>query len=308
MPIDRPLRLEFVYQLRSAVVRLANLAYRGVWVLWTRTRLHRIGNSVIERLPARTRRWVENRKRDVRLFPSWQPGLAQRLQEGREGPRVPERELEKAYRDALDRLALTAGRDEVGEYLEFGVYVGTSLLCMHRASRALGLESLRLYGFDSFQGLPQVTATEGLGVWQPGWMRADYSLVREQLTRNGIDWGRTTLVPGWFEETLVPGLAHELGIKKAGIIMIDCTIYSAAHTALTFCAPLIRDRAVVFLDEWNLEALGGPANVSGERRAFEEFLAGNPDLRAEELPPYSGASKVFLVTRWLEVAGRTSGG
>ena len=79
--------------------------------------------------------------------------------------------------------------------------------------------------------------------------------------------------------------------------MIDCTIYSAALIALTFCAPLIRDRAVVLLDEWKLEALGGPAIVSGEGRAFEEFLAGNPDLRAEELPPYQPASKVFLVTR-----------
>jgi O-methyltransferase len=209
---------------------------------------------------------------------------------------VPERELEEAYRDALHRLALAAGRDEVGDYLEFGVYVGTSLLCMHRASRAVGLESLRLYGFDSFQGLPGVTATEGAGIWQPGSLRAEYVLVREHLTRNGIDWDRATLVPGWFEETLVPGLAHELGIKKAGIIMIDCQIYSAAHTALTFCAPLIRDRAVVLLDEWKPGHLDA-AEVSGERRAFEEFLAGNPDLRAEELLPYTPASKVFLVTR-----------
>jgi O-methyltransferase len=218
---------------------------------------------------------------------------------------VPERELEEAYREALNRL-MAAGRDEVGDYLEFGVYVGTSLLCMQRASRAVGLESLRLYGFDSFQGLPEATATEGFGVWQPGWMRADYNLVREHLTRNGIDWERTTLVPGWFEETLVPELPRQLGIKKAGIIMIDCTIYSAAHTALTFCAPLIRDRAAVFLDEWNLAALGGPADVSGERRAFEEFLASNPDLRAEEVPSYQQASKVFLVTRRETVPGRVA--
>ena len=296
MHIDQPRRGELIDLLRIVVVRLANLGYRGLLVLWTRTGLHRIGNAFIERLPARTRRWVENRKRDVRRLPSWQPVLAQRLQEGREAPLVPERELEAAYRDALDRLALAAGRDEVGDYLEFGVYVGTSLLCMHRASRAVGLESLRLYGFDSFEGLPEVTATEAAGVWEPGSLRAEYSLVREHLTRNGIDWDRTTLVPGWFEETLVPGLAHELGIKKAGIIMIDCEIYSAALTALTFCAPLIRDMAVVFLDEWTKAQY---ANVSGgERRAFEEFLAGNPDLRAEELPlPYKRASKVFVVTR-----------
>jgi hypothetical protein len=285
--------------LRSVFVRLGNLGYQAVWVLWTRTRLHWIGNAVIERLPARVRGWVEIRKREVRLYPSWQPGLARRLRVGREAPLVPERELEERYRDALNRL-LAARPEEVGDYLEFGVYVGTSLLCMHRASRAVGLESLRLYGFDSFQGLPEGTATEAAGIWQPGWYRAEYSLVREHLTRNGIDWDRTTLVPGWFEETLVPGLAQQLGIKKAGIIMIDCDIYSAALTALAFCAPLIRDRAVVFFDDWGPGGLA--AKGLGESRAFGEFLAGNPDLRAEELPPYSDDSKVFFVTRGEAVA------
>lgn len=287
--------VQVMHVLRSVFVRLGNLGYRFVWAFWTRTGLHRIGNAIIERLPARARGWVENRKRDVRGFPSWQPGLARRLLEGRETPLVPERELEQAYRDALHRLALAAGPDGLGDYLEFGVYVGTSLLCMHRASRALGFESLRLYGFASFQGLPEVTATEAAGVWQPGWYRAEYSLAREHLTRNGIDWDRTTLVPGWFEETLVPGLAHELGIKKAGVIMIDCDIYSAALTALAFCSSLIRDRAVVFFDDWNPSGLA--AKGLGERRAFEEFLAANPDLTAEELPPYSRDSKVFFVTR-----------
>ena len=221
---------------------------------------------------------------------------------------MPERELEDRYRDALNRLALATGPDEVGDYLEFGVYVGTSLLCMHRASRAVGFESLRLYGFDSFQGLPDVAATEAAGVWRPGWFRAEYSVVREHLTRNGIDWDRTTLVPGWFEETLVPGLAHQLGIKKAGIIMIDCDIYSAAVTALAFCAPLIRDRAVMFFDDWNADRLAGTAQQAesffGERQAFEEFLARNPDLRAEELlPPYNEYSKIFFVTRGEAVKG-----
>ena len=86
--------------------------------------------------------------------------------------------------------------------------------------------------------------------------------------------------------------------------MIDCEIYSAAVTALAFCAPLIRDRAVIFFDDWNLDRLGtAPPRVSGERQAFEEFLAGNPDLRAEELPPYNEISKVFFVTRGEAVSG-----
>ena len=51
---------------------------------------------------------------------------------------MPERELEEAYCDALNRLALAAASDEVGDYLEFGVYVGTSMLCMHRRARPSG--------------------------------------------------------------------------------------------------------------------------------------------------------------------------
>jgi O-methyltransferase len=288
--------------LRSIFTRLQSRGYRALWYLWSRRGVDRIGTAVIDRLPARTRRWVEMRKRDVRRSPSFQPILAERLLDGREAPLVPKEKLEEAYREALNHLASAPGSNDVGDYLEFGVYVGTSLLCMNRASRAVGLESLRMYGFDSFQGLPEVAGAESGGLWQPGWLRAEYGLVREHLTRNGIDWGRTTLVPGWFEETLGPGLAHELGIKKAGIIMIDCEIYSAALTAVTFCAPLIRDRAWVFLDGWNRKGAVAKAStysgVLGERRALAEVLAANPDLQVEEeLSPYKRASKVLLVTR-----------
>lgn len=151
--------------------------------------------------------------------------------------------LEAAYRDALMLLA-AASSSIVGDYLEFGVYVGTSLLCMHRASNELGLRSLRLFGFDSFEGLPQSAAVESEGLWKPGQYRADLGLVREHLTGSGIDWSRTVLVPGWFEETLRPSLSRDLGIEKAGVIMIDCDISSSARSALEFCAPrLERKRA-----------------------------------------------------------------
>ena len=83
--------------------------------------------------------------------------------------------------------------------------------------------------------------------------------------------------------------------------MIDCDIYSSSRTALEFCGPLIRDRAVVVFDDWPGDA--PEARLLGERRAFDEFLADNPALRAEELEPYQWEAqahemgKVFLVIR-----------
>ena len=284
--------------IRSWLIRMGDAVYRPVWAVWTRTGLGRFVNAMIERLPPRPRRWIEQRKRRVR---GWQAGLGLRLGEGRDAPLVPERELERTYRDALMLLASEARADGVGDYLEFGVYVGTSLLCMHRASRAIGLSSLRLFGFDSFQGLPESAATEDEGRFRPGWFRADYDLVRDHLTQRGIDWSRTMLVPGWFEDTLKPELARRLGIEKAAVIMIDCDIYSSSRTALDFCGPLITDRTVVIFDDWPGDA--PEAQSLGERRAFDEFLTDNPDLRAEELEPYQWEGhahemgKVFLVSR-----------
>jgi hypothetical protein len=267
--------------------RLAGFIYRVLWALW-KTPLGRAGGVVAGRLPAGPRRWIEQRKRR----------LHEEARERRLNPTealVPERELEATYRKALRLLVNGDGPDGVGDYLEFGVYVGTSLICMHRASKAVGLGSLRLFGFDSFQGLPEAAARDDEGPWQPRQYRAEYGFVRKRMTRAGIDWSRTVLVPGWFEETLRPALAGEFGIEKAGIVMIDCDIYMSARTALGFCAPLIQDRAVVVFDDWNSGGLA--AKGLGERRAFEEFMAVNPDLRAKELDTYHENAKVFLVTR-----------
>ena len=163
-------------EIRSWLIRVSDAVYRFVWAVWTRTGVGRLVNAMIERLPPRPRRWMEQRRRKVR---GWQAGLGLRLREGRDAPLVPVRELERTYRDALMLLGSHERADGIGDYLEFGVYVGTSLLCMHRVSRAIGLSSLRLFGFDSFQGLPESAATEDEGRFRPGWFRADYDLVQE---------------------------------------------------------------------------------------------------------------------------------
>jgi predicted O-methyltransferase YrrM len=277
------------------------VALRVLWMLWTRTPLGRVTNAMIDRLPPALRGWVarqkqrlrEQRKRIVRRRGNHLSELGEQdlLQLRLRGKHllVPERELEETYRHVLRLLAVRAGPDGVGDYLEFGVYIGTSLLCMHRASEAVGLPSLRLFGFDSFAGLPESAAKEE-GRWHPGQFRAAYDVARAYLSKAGVDWSRTALVPGWFEDTLRPELAHRLGIEKAGVIMIDCDIYSSAHIALGFSAPFIRDHTVVVLDDWH-------DGRTGEGTAWEEFLAANPDLTAEELGSYRQDSKVFLVTR-----------
>jgi hypothetical protein len=50
------------------------------------------------------------------------------------------------------------------------------------------------------------------------------------------------------------------------------SIAASTREALDFCAPLIKDQALVLFDDWNT---GNPAAKNpGERKAFEEWLAG----------------------------------
>jgi O-methyltransferase len=163
---------------------------------------------------------------------------------------------------------------------------------MHRALESEGLSHVRLLGFDSFQGLPPEAANEGSVTWVPGAYKSSLAATRRYLSEKGVDWSRVTLIEGWFKDTLTPETKARLNIESAGLIMIDCDIYSASRDALWFCQPFIRDRAVIFLDDW-----GSNMGNIGQKEAFEEFLAEFPQLSAEPLPSYGPQARVFLITR-----------
>lgn len=208
---------------------------------------------------------------------------------------VPEKELQQTLREGLQFLAQKHGPDAIGDYLEFGVFQGTSLSCMYHALTELDLDQVRLFGFDSFEGLPEAAATDDGGCWEPGQYKSTYEYTEKVLTAEGIDWDRVALIKGWFSDTLTDDLIRKHKIRKASVIMVDCDIYSSAKEALDFCAALIQDEALILFDDWNSFDLA-EKNL-GEKRAFQEFLAKNPDLAAREFGQYSENSKLFLVTR-----------
>lgn len=210
---------------------------------------------------------------------------------------VPEAALTDCYRQVLDLLRDRAGDAPLGEYLEFGVCHGASFACMHRATVETDLQNMRLFGFDSFAGLPpEAEGPDGGGIWREGQYRSSLTFTRNFLDRAGIDWSRVTLTKGWFKDTLTPHFAARHKIREASVIMMDCDIYSSTREALAFCEPLIGDRAIILFDDWHS---GGDlaARNQGEKRAFNEFLARNPQLRAEALPSYTANAEVFLVER-----------
>jgi hypothetical protein len=207
---------------------------------------------------------------------------------------VPEEALKKTYTDAVLFLREKSA-DTIGDYLEFGVCYGSSMACMHDVLTATGTTGVRKFGFDSFQGLPPEADEQDGGFFSEGQFESSLYFAYKLLTKRGIDWRTTFLIEGWFKDTCTQQTIEKHDIRKVGIVMIDCDIYSASKEALDFVGPLLAKNAVIVFDDWNSGNLA--EKNMGEKKAFEEFLSQNPMLRVTKLPSTYGNSAVFHVTR-----------
>jgi hypothetical protein len=266
--------------LRSSLVRL-----------WRLPGLNGVLNASVRYAPAPLRTYVEHERLKTRL--------RDRRRAVAEGPYA------ELLRRGLAELRRRVGIDALGDYLEFGVYNGTSLITAFREIEAMRLSGMRLFGFDSFEGLPAAAATDDEGLWKPGDWCSDLEFTRAVLASEGIDEARVTLIPGWFSDTCSADTARQHGIEKASIVMVDCDIYTSAREALAFCAPLIRDHALVIFDDWHSGQLA--AKNLGERRAFEEWLAEWGCFRHEPFGSYSRRSETFMIARVGKTARRAHG-
>lgn len=252
----------------------ANTILLQSWRLYHRLGLSKVLHPVLEAIPP-VRRRVERARREIGILER------ERL--------VPPDSLTEFYGKALRRIIDRRGADAVGDYLEFGVFNGTSMICMYRALEAAGLRHVRLFGFDSFEGVPDDEEKH----WARGMFSCDLETTREILTREGVDLSRVILVKGFYQDTLTPELRARHAMRRAGVVMVDCDLYRSATECLAFAEPLLDDETVVCFDDWNPLAERG----MGEKRAFDELLARRPDLRAEPFGTYCANAESFVIKR-----------
>jgi len=206
---------------------------------------------------------------------------------------TPPEELEAFFLNAIKILQKAKGED-IGDYLEFGVFNGSSLSCMYRAAKKQRLLSrMRFFGFDSFEGLPAEAEKEDDGVWRKGYYACSFEDMANCLRRSGISPEDISWVKGWYSSTLNELTIKEYKLKKLAIVFVDCDTYTASKQVLDFIAPLINEETILCLDDWKLNNLD--IKGMGEYRAFNEFIETNRHLRATEIKSYSRKSKSFMV-------------
>ncbi len=205
---------------------------------------------------------------------------------------VPPEKLITFFKGCITTLKKLKG-EEIGDYLEFGVFNGSSIGSMYLAKENTNTKTTRLFGFDAFEGLPAGSENEDGGVWKKGFYSCSFEKTGECLKRRNVDPVQIIWVKGWYNETLNNELKEKHQIKKLGIVFIDCDTYSSSKTVLDFIGPLITEPVILCFDDWKLNDLD--IKGMGEYQAFNEFLETNPHLVAKPIKSYNRKSRTFLV-------------
>jgi predicted O-methyltransferase YrrM len=147
--------------------------------------------------------------------------------------------------ELMDR-ALNAVADD-GLLVEFGVWIGRSI---NRIAKRF--PDRTVYGFDSFEGLPDP------------WIfseKAFHNLPAMPVVEENVE-----LVKGWFDATL-PAF-RETHAGPCAFINIDSDVYSSAKTIFECLGDRIIPGTVIFFDEF----FNYPGWETGEFKAWAEFV------------------------------------
>lgn len=187
-----------------------------------------------------------------------------------------------------------------GDYFEFGLWRGKTFIYAHQMRQRYRCDEMQLWGFDSFQGLPEIDDGRD-NVWQAGQFACSETELRGILRRAGVPERDYHLIPGYYQESLNSALHDQLSGTSAAIVYIDCDLYLSAKQALDFIAPLLVNGSVVCFDDY-YNYKGNPEQ--GEQKALTEFLADHQDVSFISWLNYSPLGKSFIVQRGCERVNR----
>lgn len=209
-------------------------------------------------------------------------------------PAVVEHNLGK-YKAIKKAFYLTAIEQLEGDYLEFGVFTGSSFVCALRAHRSLhflGNIKTKFYGFDSFSGFGKVSGDDT----HPFYQNATFSVNEGGVVRNIKRRAGNLpvqIISGYFADTLKGKTARSLGVKKARVVLIDCDLKESATLSLDFLAPVLQEGTIVIMDDFFSYKGDESRGVAG---AFSEFCKKNPHLSWRKMYDYGYGGVAYIVS------------
>lgn len=133
-------------------------------------------------------------------------------------------------------------------------------------------------GFDSFEGLPEISKIDEQAIWEKGKLAFAEEKFKKTCLDHGIPASKLMTVRGFYDQSLTKDLALKMLPKKAAVIYIDCDLYTSTVSVLDWIPDFLQVGTIIVFDDWN--CFNADPN-RGERLAWSEFLLKNPHLKFE---------------------------
>lgn len=197
-------------------------------------------------------------------------------------------------------IATAVGNQIEGDYLEFGVFKGDSLIyaCSKYAEckRAYGIDKkdfdIRFFAFDSFEGLPKSHEAYLPNHYFEGAYKASLNEFKKNLAKNKFPLERLVVVPGFYDKTLNSNTKKQHKLNKVSVAYIDCDLYKSAKPVFNFLTDILQTGSIIVIDDW-FKHRGIPEY--GIQKAFNEWLSENRNISVTLLHQYGRIA--FIVNK-----------
>jgi hypothetical protein len=187
-------------------------------------------------------------------------------------------------------MFLNYSDNTAGDYLEFGVFTGSSFNFAMKIDKKMQRIFKRkidtnFVGFDSFEEKPS---------FKSKFFKVSKQKVIRNIEKNSKNQ-KFRLIDGFYQETLKNKNVNDYKINKSRIIMIDCDLKESTTLALNFAKPTLQEGTIIIFDDFNYYK--GNKN-KGEYGAFDDFKSTNPNIEFRRIFDYGYSGRAFIVTNF----------
>ena len=158
-----------------------------------------------------------------------------------------------------------------GDYHEYGCHRARTFRMALTEARRHGLNDMRFWAFDSFQGLPTPTTETSVSKWTQGALTTAEAAFKELVHKHGVYVDKVSTIKGFYSDSLTEQLQRRFRDKerKIALVTVDCDLYESAVPVFKFIDPLLQEGAVIYMDDLFVGNKGNPNR--GVARAFLEY-------------------------------------
>ncbi len=155
-----------------------------------------------------------------------------------------------------------------GNYIEFGVYKGKSLIHSYKTYKKIFKETpninIKFFGLDSFEGFPVEN--------HDFYSSSNFAVSSEKVINNFKKYEQIEIIEGYFNEVLDSN--ENLIDNQFSFVFIDCDIYESSLDIFKYIKGKIANGGFIMIDDFT----SIDKNGNSIQKAFNQYFSINKDV------------------------------